>query len=108
MKILTDAELSSDGLDGRTVAVVGYGNQGHAHALNLRDSGASVIVGAREGGGAWARAEADGFEVMQPRQAAARSDVTMLLVPDEVAPDVFQDIRPELTEGDALGFEFNG
>ena len=89
-------------LDGRTVAVLGYGNQGHAHALNLRDSGVDVVVGARAGGAGWSRAVEDGFAPLDTAAAAARGDVVMILVPDEVQAAVFaRDVAPHW-KGDAV------
>lgn len=89
----------------RRVAIIGYGNQGHAHGLNLRDSGVPVIVGAREGGRAWARAQADGFEVFTLAEATRRADVIMLLIPDEEHPHTYREhIAPHLKPGDVLAF----
>ena len=97
-----DADLAV--LSGKTVAVVGYGSQGHAHALNLRDSGVQVVVANRPGSRNYRRAVEDGFTVLSPAEAAARAQVVQLLVPDHVMPDVFEEIRPHLSEGKALGF----
>jgi len=98
-----DADLSV--LEGRTVAIVGYGNQGRAQALNMRDSGVSdVIVGNREDA-SWEEAEADGFDVYPTAEAAERADVIFLLVPDEVQPEVYErEIEPALEAGDVLNF----
>ena len=95
-----DADLSV--LDGRTVAFVGYGNQGRSQALNLRDSGVDVVVGNREDGYREQIRE-DGFEPVSIAQAAEQGDVICLLVPDEVAPEVFRShVEPNLDEGDTL------
>jgi ketol-acid reductoisomerase len=102
MRILSDADLDLAALGERRVAVIGYGNQGHAHALNLRDRGVEVRVGARPGGAAGDRARADGFDVTVPTEAAREADVVMLLVPDEAMPEVFT--RLDLKAGQALGF----
>ena len=92
-------------LDGKTVAIIGYGSQAHAHALNLRDSGVNVVIGAREGGGSWNAAAADGFEVMSIADATTKGDVVMLLIVDDAQPAVFEaEIKPHLTAGKALGF----
>jgi len=98
-----DADLSV--LDGRTVAIVGYGNQGRSQALNLRDSGvADVIVGNRKDT-SWETAESDGFDVYPVAEAAERADVIFFLVPDEVQPEVYEaDIERNLEPGDVLNF----
>lgn len=97
-----DADLAV--LDDRTVAVIGYGNQGRSQALNMRDSGVDVIVGNR-GDDYRERAEADGFDAYDIPEAAARGDVLFLLVPDEVAPEVYEEhVEPNLEAGDALNF----
>jgi ketol-acid reductoisomerase len=97
-----DADLSA--LDGRTVAVIGYGNQGRSQALNLRDSGVSVVIGnVRDA--YHAAAEADGFEVVPIAAASARADAVMLLVPDEVMPAIYSEhVAPELRSGDLVCF----
>ncbi|WP_217553764.1 ketol-acid reductoisomerase [Streptomyces sp. GbtcB6] len=98
-----DADLSV--VQGRKVAVIGYGSQGHAHALSLRDSGADVRVGLREGSASRARAEARGLRVLTPERAAAEADVVMMLVPDPVQADVYTAaVEPRLRPGDALFF----
>lgn len=92
-------------LDGKTVAVIGYGSQGHAHAQNLKDSGVNVVVGLRKGSASWAAAEAAGLTVMEMSDAAKAGQIVMLLVPDEVAPQVYQDaVKDNLSEGDMLMF----
>jgi ketol-acid reductoisomerase len=83
-----DADLSL--LDGKTVAIIGYGSQGHAHALNLKDSGVSVIVGLRSSSSSVARAREHGLEVAEPADAASRGDVVMMLVPDELHERVWE------------------
>lgn len=98
----SDADLSV--LNGRTVAIVGYGSQGHAHAQNLRDAGVSVVVGLRPGPSA-DRARADGFEVLAVAEAAARAEVVMLLLPDESQRGVYErEVAPAMTAGKALAF----
>ncbi len=90
---------------GRRVAVIGYGSQGHAHALNLADAGADVRVGLREGSSSWAKAEAAGLRVTTIAQAAREADLVMLLLPDTEQASVYQaEIAPNLSEGDALFF----
>jgi ketol-acid reductoisomerase len=98
-----DADLRQ--LDGKTVAVIGYGSQGHAHALNLRDSGVNVVVGLYEGSRSWAQAEADGLTVATVSDAAAQADVIMVLIPDTRQAQVYaESIAPNLKLGDTLMF----
>jgi ketol-acid reductoisomerase len=98
-----DADLSL--LDGKTVAIIGFGSQGHAHALNLRDSGVSVVVGLREGSQSAEHARGAGLEVVPVAEAASRGDVVMLLVPDERHHDVWeQEVRDGVAEGNLLLF----
>lgn len=105
MKIWTEADADPGILAEKTIAVAGYGNQGRPQALNLRDSGFRVIVGAREGRAGWRRALDDGFEVSKIAEAARRADVLMMLLPDEVQGEVFEgEIRRELKSGAALCF----
>jgi ketol-acid reductoisomerase len=99
----TDADLSI--IQGRNVAVIGYGSQGHAHALSLRDSGVDVRVGLREGSKSWAKAEAEGLRVVTPAQAVEEADLIMVLAPDQVQRHVYSEsIEPNLVAGDALFF----
>lgn len=92
-------------LQGKTVAIVGYGSQGHAHALNLKDSGANVVVGLYEGSPSAEKAKADGLEVLTVNKAAEKADIIMILIPDERQASVYQkEILPHLTEGKALAF----
>ena len=98
-----DADLAI--IQGRKVAVVGYGSQGHAHALNLRDSGVDVRVGLKEGSKSRAKAEEEGLRVLTPREAAEEADVIVILAPDQVQRHLYaEDIAPALTAGDALVF----
>ena len=98
-----DAELSA--LDGQTVAVIGYGSQGHAHALNLRDSGVHVIVGLAEGSKSWPLAEAAGLEVKTVAEAVKAADVVMIAVPDTLQKAVYdKEIEPNLRPGALLMF----
>ncbi|MFW0184555.1 ketol-acid reductoisomerase [Rothia sp. CCM 9418] len=98
-----DADLSI--IQGRSVAIIGYGSQGQAHAQNLRDSGVDVRIGLAEGSKSRAKAEAEGFTVMTVAEATADADVIMILTPDQVQAQVYtQDIEPNLEEGDALFF----
>ena len=92
-------------LNGKTVAIIGYGSQGHAHALNLKDSGVNVIVGLYEGSKSWAKAEAQGLKVMTAAEAAANADLIMILINDEKQAKLYKEsIEPHLTEGKTLAF----
>lgn len=98
-----DAHLAH--LDGTTIAVLGYGSQGHAHALNLKDSGQNVVVGLRPGTASWAAAEAAGLKVMSVADATAAGDLVMVLLPDEVQGRVYrEEIAPHLRPGNMLMF----
>ncbi|MCC9172958.1 ketol-acid reductoisomerase [Arthrobacter sp. zg-Y179] len=98
-----DADLSI--IQGRTVAVIGYGSQGHAHALSLRDSGVDVRVGLKEGSASRAKAEAEGLRVLNVADAVAEADLIMVLTPDQVQRFVYsEEIAPNLQAGDALFF----
>src|SRR6478752_2901711 len=98
-----DADLSI--IQQRVVAVIGYGSQGHAHALNLKDSGVDVRVGLRPGSGSAPKAEAAGLRVVPIDQAAAEADVIMLLLPDTEQKKVYEEsIAPHLQAGDAVFF----
>ena len=92
-------------LDGKKIAVVGYGSQGHAHALNLRDSGCDVIIGLYEGSKSAVKAKEDGFEVMNTADAVKAADIIMILVNDEKQAALYKnDIKANLTEGKTLCF----
>ncbi len=92
-------------LNGKTVAIIGYGSQGHAHALNLKDSGVDVIVGLYEGSKSWAKAEAQGLKVMTSADAAKNADIIMILINDEKQAKLYKEsIEPSLTEGKTLAF----
>ena len=92
-------------LDGKTVAIIGYGSQGHAHALNLKDSGVNVIVGLYEGSKSWAKAESQGLTVMTSAEAAKNADIIMILINDEKQAKLYKEsIEPNLTEGKTLAF----
>ena len=96
-----DADLSI--IQGRKVAIIGYGSQGHAHALSLRDSGVEVVIGLREGSKSAAKAEEQGLKVMTNAEAAEWADTIMMLAPDTSQAKIFnEDIKPHLQEGDAL------
>ncbi|WP_217125623.1 ketol-acid reductoisomerase [Hydrogenophilus thiooxidans] len=98
-----DADLSL--IKGKTVAIIGYGSQGHAHALNLHGSGVKVIVGLRRGGASWGKAEAAGLTVMEVADAVKQADLVMILLPDEAQPAVYRrDIEANLKQSAALAF----
>jgi len=99
----SDADLSL--LNDKTVAIIGYGSQGHAHALNLKDSGINVLVGLYEGSRSANKAIADGLEVLSVAEASAKADWIMILLPDEFQKDVYhKEIEPHLTPGKILSF----
>lgn len=92
-------------LDGKKIGIIGYGSQGHAHALNLKDSGVKVVVGLYEGSKSWARAESQGLTVMTSADAAKAADVIMILINDEKQAKLYKEsIEPNLTEGKTLAF----
>jgi ketol-acid reductoisomerase len=98
-----DADLSL--LEGKTVAIIGYGSQGHAHSLNLKDSGVSVVVGLRESSASVAKAREHGLEVLEPADAASAGDVVMMLVPDELHHDVWENsVKDGIAPGNMLMF----
>src|SRR5690606_23815439 len=103
--IYYDQDANLDVLKGLTIAIIGYGSQGHAHALNLRDSGLKVIVANRPGSENYRQAVADGWQPVSAAEAAAQADIIVMLAPDQVQPQIYEnDIRPHLTEGKALVF----
>lgn len=104
-KIYYDKDADMSVLDGKTVAVLGYGSQGHAHAQNLRDSGVNVVVGLYEGSKSAIRARDDGFEVLSTEEATAKADIVMFLIPDHLHGEVFRkSVKPNLKKGAALAF----
>ena len=105
MQMFYDDDANLELLGDKTVAVIGYGSQGHAHALNLKDSGVSVVVGLREGSARRAEAEGQGLKVLTVPEAAKAGDLIVILINDEIQRQVFEtDIRPNLKEGNALVF----
>lgn len=104
-KIYYQSDCNLSLLNDKTVAIIGYGSQGHAHALNLHESGVNVIVGLYNGSKSWAKAEAAGLKVMTAAEAAKAADIIMILINDEKQAELYKnDIAPYLTEGKALAF----
>jgi ketol-acid reductoisomerase len=105
VKALYDQDVPADVLKGRRIAVIGYGSQGHAHALNLKDSGHDVVVGLRKGSRSWAAAEQAGLTVAETPAAVRQADVVMVLIPDENQPETYErEIGPNLKQGAYLAF----
>jgi len=103
--IYYDADADLALLEGRTVAVLGYGSQGHAHARNMHESGVDVIVGLREGSSSWAKAEEAGLTVMTTAEAVKAAEIIMVLLPDTEQARVYkEDIEPNLDERNSLAF----
>lgn len=104
-KIYYQEDCNLSMLDGKTIAVIGYGSQGHAHALNLKESGCNVIVGLYEGSKSWKRAEEQGLEVFTAAEAAKKADIIMILINDEKQAKMYNEsIAPNLEEGNMLMF----
>jgi len=100
-----DDDANLDLLKGKTVAIIGCGSQGHAHALNLKESGVDVVVGLRKGSKTWAKAEEAGLTVVETSEAAKRGSIIMMLVPDTAQPSIYENhVAPHLEPGDALVF----
>ena len=104
-KILYNKDADIKILKKKTIAIIGYGSQGHAHARNLHDSGMKVIVGLRKGSDFWKRAQKDGLNVMTVAEATKKSDIMMILIPDDKQKDMYEkDIKSNLKKGMALAF----
>jgi len=105
MKVFYDKDADIALIRSKRIAIVGYGSQGHAHALNLKDSGVKVTVALRRGGASWSKATAAGLEVKEVAEAVREADFVMILLPDEAHPDVYRSaIEPNLKQGAALAF----
>mgnify|MGYP000647641087 CR=1 FL=1 len=104
-RIFYQSDCNLDYLSGKKIAIIGYGSQGHAHALNLKESGCDVIIGLYEGSKSWKRAEEQGFKVYTTAEAAKQADIIMFLINDELQADVYKsEIEPNLEEGNMLMF----
>lgn len=104
VKMEYENDVKVAALDGKKIAVIGYGSQGHAHAQNLRDSGQDVIIGVRAGK-SFDKAKEDGFETFEVAEAVKQADVVMILAPDEIQADIYEnEVAPNLKDGAALGF----
>ncbi len=104
-KIYYESDCNLSALDGKTIAVIGYGSQGHAHALNAKESGCDVIIGLYEGSKSWKRAEEQGFKVYTAAEAAKRADIIMILINDELQANMYKEsIEPNLEPGNMLMF----
>ncbi len=105
LNIYYDKDCDLNIIKSKKVAMIGFGSQGHAHALNLRDSGVDVVVGLRKGSKSWEKAEKFGFKVFPVNEAVKEADVIMILLPDEIQPDVYYaEIEPNLKEGATIAF----
>lgn len=104
MKVFYDKDADMSVLQGKTVAIIGYGSQGHAHANNLHESGVNVIVGLRKNGTSWKKAENAGLTVKEVNEAVKAADVVMILLPDENIAEVYRQIEADIKEGAALAF----
>jgi len=105
LNIYYDKDCDINIIKSKKVAMIGFGSQGHAHALNLRDSGVDVVVGLRKGSKSWEKAEKHGFKVLPVAEAVKEADVVMILLPDEIQPDVYyNEIEPNLKEGATIAF----
>ncbi len=104
MKVFYDKDCDLSLIKGKTVAIIGYGSQGHAHAQNLNDSGVKVLVGLRKGGPSWDKVAKAGLKVAEVNEAVASADVIMILLPDENIAAVYKEIEPHLKKGASLAF----
>jgi len=104
-EILYDKDIDNSILKGKKFAIIGYGSQGHAHAQNLRDSGMDVVIGELEGSTPWQKAKDKGFKVYSAAEAAKQAEIIMILLPDQLQPDIFyKEIEPNLKKGNVLCF----
>jgi len=104
MKLYAQKDVDRKALKGARIAILGYGSQGRAHALNLKDSGFDVVVGVRKGGASWKKARKDGFAVAEPTAAVEEADLIAMLIPDTSQKELYQGIRRGLKSGATLLF----
>ena len=105
MKVFYDKDCDLSLIKGKTVAIIGYGSQGHAHAQNLNESGVKVVVGLRKGGASWDKVAKAGLTVMEVNDAVKAADVVMILLPDENIPEVYNNnVAPNMKQGATLAF----
>src|SRR3569832_2980443 len=105
MKVYYDKDCDLSLIKGKTVAIIGYGSQGHAHAQNLNDCGVKVVVGLRRGGASWPKGEKAGLKVAEVGEAVKSADVVMILLPDEQIAEVYRkDVEPNIKQGGSLAF----
>src|SRR6187551_1056056 len=104
MKLFSQKDVDKKALKGARVAILGYGSQGRAHALNLKDSGFDVVVGVRKSGDSWKKAKRDGLAVAEPTDAVKDADLVALLVPDLAQASLYEDVEDNLKEGATLLF----
>ena len=104
MKVFYDKDADLRLIKGKKVTILGYGSQGHAHALNLKDSGIKVTVGLRKDGASWDKARKAGFDVKEPSDAVKNADFVMILLPDENIGAVYKEVESSLKKGAALAF----
>jgi ketol-acid reductoisomerase len=104
MKVFYDKDCDLSLIKGKTVSIIGYGSQGHAHAQNLNDSGVNVLVGLRKGGASWDKVAKAGLKVAEVNEAVQAADVVMILLPDENIAAVYKEIEPHLKKGASLAF----
>jgi ketol-acid reductoisomerase len=105
LNVYYDKDCNQDLIKSKTVAMIGFGSQGHAHAENLRDSGVTVVIGLRKGGSSWDKAAAKGFEVLTIEEASAKGDIVMILLPDENQKEIYEaQIAPNLKSGAIIAF----
>lgn len=104
MQMYSEADVDGSCLEGKQITILGYGSQGRAHALNLKDSGHKVVIGARAGGGSFTKAKADGFEVREPAEAVKGAAIVAILTPDTSQAELYRSVEKNLGKGAALLF----